>query len=808
MEELDTFFAQHISEAFLIYGFSGLGLAIAVAIQPRSSKSNFEKHLWLIGLFGLLIGSKQLVDWTRFSYPEINPFAIAWTCDLLLVGSYLSIFFFGWNSSLSLCPFKGVARRWFAAGFFLALGTFVTWAILAASEPRLGLRVGMRFAFGIPGFLMTALALFDFVRQERADPDFRFGSRLATATAAACFFLYGIFALASERAGVPVLDWFPDPLTVESAIIIPVRIARALLLLTITLCLGFLLRDLNTISRIRKQQVQDELKRLSDQLSEIVMERTKALQLANDELERQLAVRQRTEAELRESEARFRLTLAVTRQGLFDANLLTGVTTVSPEYATILGHDPKHFVETTENWNERTHPDDRARVAREFDEHIRGNRAFFQMEFRQRTPAGDWRWILSRAGVMQHDGEGKAVRVLGTITDITERRGMDQRLLRTERLESIGALAGGIAHDFNNALVPIVAGVTMLRPTAAKEDLVLIDAMEAGASRATAMVRQLLNFARGTGGKKGSVSVQALLSEMEKLMQSTFPKNIQLHVLCHNPESIILGDSTQIHQVLLNLCVNARDAMPAGGMLAIESSDITIDTATAAGHHNVRSGPHARIIISDTGSGIPPEVMKNIFKPFFTTKGPEKGTGLGLATAEEIVRSHNGFIELRTETGKGTRFIVYFPLKPATDAANDSSRSVEADMPLPDGAGRRILIVDDESMIADIVRLLLRGSGYSFETARNGVEALAWLDEHKGDYAMILFDVNMPIMDGLEFLRIAKSRYPQTPAIAMSGNLTQRHHLALAGLGIHTTLAKPFDRQSLIAAMCRALKEE
>ncbi|MBL9204248.1 MAG: PAS domain S-box protein [Opitutaceae bacterium] len=260
------------------------------------------------------------------------------------------------------------------------------------------------------------------------------------------------------------------------------------------------------------------------------------------------------------------------------------------------------------------------------------------------------------------DGEGRAVSILLLNTDVTERRRLETQLLRSQRLESIGNLAGGIAHDLNNVLAPVVMACNLLQLQLTKpEELSLVGTIENSAQHGAALIRQLLAFARGAEGKRVELNVQTALSELEMLLHSTLGRRVELTMKFTEPPRTILADVTQFNQVMLNLCVNARDAMTNGGRIEILTTNVTLDELATRAYPGVASGPYVRIAVSDTGAGIPPDIIDHIFDPFFTTKASDKGTGLGLSTVRGIMKGHEGFIFVDSTVGVGTTFTLLFP---------------------------------------------------------------------------------------------------------------------------------------------------
>ena len=511
--------------------------------------------------------------------------------------------------------------------------------------------------------------------------------------------------------------------------------------------------------------------------------------------------RKRTADALRENERRLQLALAASQQSLFEMDVPTHQLRFAAGFAEPLGYRPEEFPADLERWLDLTHPDDRTSLLASIWACAEGQTAMLRIEFRQRTAAGAWRWIMARGNIVERRADGSPVRLLGTVVDNTERHTLDERVRRTERLESIGSLAGGIAHDLNNALVPLLAGVSFLREYVPAEDEELVKAMETSSRRAASMVQQLLVFAKGAEGRKTPVRPASLVEEMESFVRSTFPPAVRFRGTCHCKSAVVTGDPTQLHQVLLNLCVNARDAMPHGGELGLEARQVEVAAALASEHEGARVGPHVLFVVSDTGTGIPEAIRERIFDPFFTTKGPEKGTGLGLSTVLGIVRGHGGFIELQTEEGEGTRFLVYLPI-----SGSEATAQTQAAEPpqLPSGDGRRLLVVDDEQNVHTLIARIFAGSGFEVIPAGDGAEALARLDEPGAPFDLMLLDMTMPVLGGREVLQRLRERGTRPPTIAMSGNFERQDLAWLRELGV-ATLPKPFHRDELVRQVRAAL---
>lgn len=388
------------------------------------------------------------------------------------------------------------------------------------------------------------------------------------------------------------------------------------------------------------------------------------------------------------------------------------------------------------------------------------------------------------------------------LRDISERKSLEEQFLRAQRMESIGTLAGGIAHDLNNVLAPILMAVALLQKRTDDEaSLRLLELLRANAERGADMIKQVLSFARGVQSDRLALQAKYLIYEIAKILKETFPRNIEIHTLVKEDPWLVAGDITQLHQVLMNLCINARDAMPNGGALRFEIQNIRIDETYAHMNADATTGPHIQITVSDTGHGIAPEAMKRIFEPFYTTKEHSKGTGLGLSTALGIVRSHGGFINVDSEPGKGTQFKIYLPAIECDETAS----SEEANTGFLRGNGELILVVDDEASIREISRRVLEAFGYNVVVANDGTEALAMYAKHGAEIAVVVTDMMMPFLDGLSTIRALQRLNPDVRVIASSGLSENRNDAELASLGVKTFLAKPYTAGALLQALSEAV---
>ena len=384
-------------------------------------------------------------------------------------------------------------------------------------------------------------------------------------------------------------------------------------------------------------------------------------------------------------------------------------------------------------------------------------------------------------------------------TDITEKKTLEAQYLRAQRLESIGILASGIAHDLNNVLSPILMGAQLLRMTI--EDPQAkgpIDAIENSAQHGADLIKQILAFGRGVGGESVEIQLGHLIRDVQKMLRDTFPKSIDFQVKIPRDLWTIKAVSTQMHQVLMNLCVNARDAMlPAGGRLDVRAENVLIDEHYAGNRPDAKPGPYVMVTVGDTGSGMAPEVLQRIYDPFFTTKEVGKGTGLGLSTVMSIVKNHSGFIHVYSELDRGTRFRVYIPAVGSEAVSNSEQHQLN----LPRGRGECILVVDDEAEIRQITTRTLEKYGYRTLNAKDGAEGLATYVARQPEIDLVLTDMMMPLMGGAALIRALKRLDPTIKIVAFSGMVENLDRDSLVSIPL---IDKPFGTEQLL----NTLREE
>ena len=629
--------------------------------------------------------------------------------------------------------------------------------------------------------------------------------------------------------------------------------------------------------------------------------------------------RKQAEEALRESDARWQFALEGSGDGVWDWNPQTKTAFFSRQWKAMLGYADHEVGNTLDEWDSRIHPDDKSQTHVDLNKHFSGETSSYQNEHRIRCRDGRYKWILGRGKVIEWTPDGRPLRVIGTHTDITDRkladqkireqaalldiasnaifvRDLDQQILywnqgaerlygwqaddaigqkanelfqndesqteaimktlleqgewrgeihevtkagqevtvdrrwtlarddagqpkfilsvdtditekkqleaqfhRAQRLESLGRLASGIAHDLNNVFTPILTIAQLLRlmqkglDTPAQEQLKLI---EESAKRGANMVKQILTFARGKSGERTPVDLTSLLREVINIVQQSFPKSIEIHQDFPEAENTdpalgaVLADPTHLHQVLMNLCINARDAMPSGGMLTLSAENTFVDENVVQVNLEAQGGNYVVLTIADSGTGIAPEVRDRMFEPFFTTKQRGQGSGLGLSTVLGIVKNYGGFLQVFSELGQGTQVKVYLPAIESTPTERSQSEG-----PFK-GNGERVLIVDDDVVVQQTNQALLECHHYTTLIANDGVEAVSLYAQFQDDIKLVVLDVMMPNMGGIPLILKLRKTNPRVKIIAISGLPTNRGPVLAAGA--NAFLAKPYPLESLL----------
>ncbi|BAY83506.1 multi-sensor signal transduction histidine kinase [Calothrix parasitica NIES-267] len=408
------------------------------------------------------------------------------------------------------------------------------------------------------------------------------------------------------------------------------------------------------------------------------------------------------------------------------------------------------------------------------------------------------RWTLLR------DEKERPKYILAENTEVTQKKKLETQLLRTQRLESIGTLAGGIAHDLNNVLTPILMSVQLLeRKLQDSQYIQLLKTLENNAQRGAGLIKQLLSFARGIEGKKSLIQTKYLIAEIEQVIRETFPKSIKLNINIPTNLSCVCGDATQLHQVLMNLVVNARDAMPNGGELDISAENLLIDECYVQMNAYAKTGAYIVVTVTDTGVGIHPEIQERIFEPFFTTKELGKGTGLGLSTALGIVKNHGGFVNVYSKLNKGTIVKIYLPIQQTEETNIDDCDELE-DL---NGSGELILVVDDEPAIRKITKSSLEAYNYRVLTASNGLEALDIYARYQQEINLVLLDMMMPEMDGETTIATLQKINREVKIIAISGLVLNYNTVSPQSLCVKAFMSKPCTGKELLHTIAKVSRD-
>jgi len=568
-----------------------------------------------------------------------------------------------------------------------------------------------------------------------------------------------------------------------------------------------------TLAKVVKEHENSgqRLRQNVEQLAAAEREAKRLLEVAEKSRRALLSVledEKRTGQSLRESEERFRqMTDSIDEVFWMTDPGRNALLFISSAFERIWGRTCKSLYESPGIWEQSIHPDDHDRVLAEITR--RQETGDFDETYRIARPDGSIRWIHDRAFPVL-DASGAVIRIAGVAQDVTERKDLEARFFRAQRLESIGTLASGIAHDLNNILAPIMMAGSLIRESDTKEEIErTLAVVESSVDRGARLVRQLLAFGRGAEGERKTLSVQPIIRDMMMIAQRTFPKNISIAERLAEDLSPIFADATQVHQVLLNLCVNSRDAMPQGGTLIISAENARVDAAFAATTPDAKEGDYVVIGVTDTGTGMSPEIIDKIFNPFFTTKEVGKGTGLGLSTVLGLVKGHNGFVTVASERRKGTAFRAYFPAESTSEPKASGATAIKRAM----GQGQLILLVDDEENIRDTLRGILIQQGYAVVVASDGVEAISRYVSAQNDVRLMITDLDMPNMDGMTMIRVLRQINPKLRIIVSSGilrgkQMNEYRSSELTALGVNAILGKPYTADQMLAAIHAALADE
>jgi two-component system cell cycle sensor histidine kinase/response regulator CckA len=513
-------------------------------------------------------------------------------------------------------------------------------------------------------------------------------------------------------------------------------------------------------------------------------------------------ITERREAEdaLRASEARFRSLSVASPLGIFQSDDQGSITFANPQVLRIFSITEAEGL--GQGWLMRVHPDDVPPVVAGWAAALREQRAYAH-EYRLCMPDGAIRWVHCRAAPL-HDAADVMIGNVGTIEDVTDRKALEEQLRHSQKMDAVGQLAGGVAHDFNNMLTVIRMNAELTLDELGADHPLHADVQEvvAAAGRAATLTRQLLAFSRRQMLQPQVLGLNSVIADLQKMLARLIGEDIEFSLDLAEDLAPVLADPGQLEQVLVNLAVNARDAMPHGGALAVATRNVTLSVPEAAGHAGAHPGVYVTVALRDTGAGISAAVQARMFEPFFTTKGPGSGTGLGLSTVYGIVTQSGGFVEVKSAPGQGAEFTVYLPAAEA--AVQTMPRATVAALP-PAGGSETILLVEDEDPVRAIAHRVLTRHGYTVIEARHGAQGLALLASRGDEIDAVLTDAVMPQMSGPELARTIKALRPELPVIMMSGytdaDVDRRGPFDAAT----SILPKPFTVESLLNALQTSL---
>lgn len=511
-----------------------------------------------------------------------------------------------------------------------------------------------------------------------------------------------------------------------------------------------------------------------------------------------------------EVDTRYRTLAARTGQMIYDCDLQAGRMKLGGAMTQVTGYTPDELAGLTlEMWTRMIHPDDRNRVTHYLQEALQAVGPY-QVRYCLQHKSGEYRHIED-VGVALPDEEGRAYRVLGTLKDITarieeeeEQRRLEQEMQHSQKLESLGVLAGGIAHDFNNILAAIIGLTDMAVQDLPEDSEVRVDMQEAlqAAHRAKDLVKQILMFSRQSGEERAPLLLHVVVREALKLLRASLPATIEIIDVVDVHSGAVMANAAQMHQIVMNYCTNAAQAMPdRRGRIEVRLTDVTVDERFALSHPKLQPGPYLKLSVADTGHGMAPQVVTRIFDPFYTTKGPGEGTGMGLAVVHGIVSSHGGAVLVESKSGAGSTFHTYLPR--ITDTVEENAAPDES---LP-GGDERILFVDDEESVVHFGESFLPRLGYHAVFCQNAREAIKTFEQDPGAFDLVITDQVMPKMTGLELAEILHAARPELPIILFTGfseHVTERQ---ARKVGVRELVLKPVIPIQLAKVIRRALDE-
>jgi PAS domain S-box-containing protein len=551
----------------------------------------------------------------------------------------------------------------------------------------------------------------------------------------------------------------------------------------------------STIARdvTSRKRAEAELKRLND---EIQLQRHQEFNVAQrraEELEHEILERKQAESDLRTAAERMRFALQNANVGIWDLDCRTGALEWSETLEAHYGLEPGTFGGTFEAFIERIHPEDREPVRGTFRRAMETGADFSTLN-RSTWPDGTTRW-LSGAGRIRLGDHGEPVRGVGISLDVTERRTLEAQYQQAQKMEAIGRLAGGVAHDFNNMLTAILGYSAMLTEQIGPDKPIGQDLREitAAAERAAALTKQLLAFSRSQVFSLVAVDVTQVVRTVKPMLQRLLGERITIATALADDLASVMADVAQLELLLINLSVNARDAMPEGGLLTFTTANVTLDATFTRDHPGAIVGPYVMVSVADTGIGMAPEVKARIFEPFFTTKEVGRGTGLGLAALYGTVKQLGGYTRVESHLGRGTTFSLYLPKAIHTARAERAPESVSTHV-----GSETILLVEDESGVRAFVKIALQRFGYRVIEADTAEAALTLLKGYAGPVHLLLTDIVLPVMDGTQLAAAFTRDRPDSRVLFMSGYASSLESIARGLDPSVQLLEKPFTAQALL----------
>ncbi len=527
-------------------------------------------------------------------------------------------------------------------------------------------------------------------------------------------------------------------------------------------------------------------------------------------LSRQLRRVAAGERALRESEERYALAMEGANEGHWDWDVATDRLFLSPQMKILYGQGAESEINSRSAWLAKIiiHPDDRPRFEAALQEHFEGLSPHYECEYRVRQPNGGWHWVHARGRCLR-DAAGRPVRFVGSTSDVNsqklaqaDKETLEAQLRQSQKMEAIGTLAGGIAHDFNNILGAILGYGELAHQHSAEGSPLrrYLDNVMHAAERAQMLVERILGFSRSGLGDRAAVNVQFVIEETLELLEASLPAEITLESRIEAGNSAVIADATYLHQVAMNLCTNAIQAMDRGGVLRVILECAEVGAPRTLSRGSLAQGRYVRLTVSDTGAGIAKEVLERIFDPFFTTKGVGQGTGLGLSLVHGIVSDLGGAIDVKSKIGEGTRFEIWLPV-----AGETAMPAAEAARTLPHGKGETVMIVDDERPLVALAEETAAQLGYEpvgFDSSNAALQAFRATPLR---FDAVLTDEAMPELTGTELAHEIRRLRPAVPVILMSGYAGAQLTARAAEIGVNDVLRKPLHRRDLAESLARVL---